>query len=144
MTDDSMAQMTSLLHAGRMHELGEVLSTLMHELAQPMTVIAHNSTLLLKHGGSQPGLRDVRVAQSANAIANAAAVCSELILRVRQFSKAVPSDEKPQLLPESVDYALSLTTGLLEMREVSVRKEYEEVPPLSCDRVKIAQVVVNL
>jgi two-component system, LuxR family, sensor kinase FixL len=135
---------TELLHASRLSVMGQMASTMAHELNQPLTAVANYLEAgrhLLSTGGAGPervaDLMEKAVAQAQRA--------GEVIRQLRQFVAKGETERHTQNLNQLVEEALAL--GLVGARQSGVRVSLEldhELPPVIVDPVQIQQVVLNL
>jgi two-component system sensor kinase FixL len=133
-----------LLHASRLSVMGQMASTIAHELNQPLTAVV-NYLEAARHvieTGAQPneriaGLIKRAVAQAARA--------GEVIRQLRQFVSKGETDRRAESLNNLVEEALAL--ALVGARQSGVRVSLEldrNLPPVLVDGVQIQQVVLNL
>ena len=134
-----------LVHMARFTALGEMASTLAHELNQPLTAVAsylNGARRLIDGGRSQ----DLPLARGA--IENAAEQAlraGQIIRRLREFVARGESDPQREDIRSLVEEASAL--ALVGAREVGVRFTLdvaEGVPAVLADRVQVQQVVLNL
>jgi two-component system, LuxR family, sensor kinase FixL len=135
---------TELLHASRLSVMGQMASTMAHELNQPLTAVSNYleaARHLLSLGASAPeqigDLMEKAVAQAQRA--------GEVIRQLRQFVAKGETERHTQNLNQLVEEALAL--GLLGARQSGVRVSLEldhDLPPVLVDPVQIQQVVLNL
>ena len=134
-----------LVHMARFTALGEMASTLAHELNQPLTAVASylNGARRLIDGGKTADLPTARQAIE-NAVEQSLRA-GQIIRRLREFVARGESDQKQEDIRALVEEASAL--ALVGAREVGVRftlSVAEEVPPVLADKVQIQQVVLNL
>jgi two-component system sensor kinase FixL len=135
---------TELLHASRLSVMGQMASTMAHELNQPLTAVtnyleAGRHLLATGAAGSEriADLMEKAVAQAQRA--------GEVIRQLRQFVSKGETERRPQNLNQLVEEALAL--GLVGARQSGVRVTLEldhDLPPVVVDAVQIQQVVLNL
>jgi two-component system sensor kinase FixL len=135
---------TELLHASRLSVMGQMASTMAHELNQPLTAITNYLEAgrhLISIGGAAPerlaDLMEKAVVQAQRA--------GEVIRQLRQFVAKGETERSPQNLTQLVEEALAL--GLVGSRQSGVRVSLDldhDLSPVTVDPVQIQQVVVNL
>jgi signal transduction histidine kinase len=129
-----------LIHLSRANELGQQVSTLIHEITQPLAAIsmlAQAGVRLAK--GSTDQLRET-LEPLAEAAANAMAV----VVHLRAFIKNNQPDRRIQQIPEIVKDAIRMAT-LGDVSELAIDTRYQPAATSAfCDRVQIEQVVFNL
>lgn len=133
-----------LAHHARLSTLGEVASTLAHELNQPLTSIVSYSAGLTRALGRHPGV-DPELIAAAQALAQHAAQAGAIVHRIRNRlslrEPAIQSCDLNDVVRESV--AL-LQRDIQRLGFVAVLELEEPLPTVVVDRIGIAQVVSNL
>ncbi|HWB49503.1 MAG TPA: PAS domain S-box protein [Stellaceae bacterium] len=135
---------TELLHASRLSVMGQMASTMAHELNQPLTAVTNYLEAgrhLLSAGAAAPeriaDLMEKAVAQAQRA--------GEVIRQLRQFVSKGETERHTQNLNQLVEEALAL--GLVGARQLGVRVSLDldhDLPPVVVDPVQIQQVILNL
>ncbi|WP_426030359.1 PAS domain S-box protein [Caulobacter sp. DWP3-1-3b2] len=136
---------TELVHVSRLTAMGEMASTLAHELNQPLSAIANlltGSRRLLDRGRpeDQAKVRDAVDKASAQALR-----AGDVIHRMREFVRRGASERAPERLSKVVEDAAAL--ALIGAREHLVTTRLKLDPAADAvyaDRVQIQQVLVNL
>jgi two-component system sensor kinase FixL len=135
---------SELLHISRLTALGEMASTLAHELNQPLSAIAN----YLK-GGKRLLERDPpdaeRAADAMDKAADQALRAGEIIRRLRDFVTRGESEREIESLSKLVEEASAL--ALIGAKEHGVRVAYRFDPKADlvlADKVQIQQVTLNL
>lgn len=136
---------TELARLARLNELGEMASTLAHELNQPLSAIANYvqgcKRLLLK-------LEDKYSAQMRDALdetARQALRAGDIIRHLREFVTRGDTEKHPQDIKKLVEEAGAL--ALVGSRERGVKSTFvydEDFRPVLADRVQVQQVLINL
>lgn len=134
----------SLAHMARVTTMGELTSSIAHEINQPLAVIVNNASACRRMLFSEsPDLDEVRAAIVD--IGDAGIRAGEIITRVRALvKKALPGKARVNI-NEVIGEVVSLIGGELQRQHVAVRAELS--PDLSHvwgDRVQLQQVVLNL
>ncbi|MER8709979.1 MULTISPECIES: PAS domain S-box protein [unclassified Mesorhizobium] len=138
-------QQLELLHMARFTALGEMASTLAHEINQPLTAITNylkGSRRLLETSTeeSAPMLRE-----AVEKAAEQALRAGEVIRHLRDFVARGESERQVERLPALIEEASSL--ALVGAREIDVRVSYKVDPAAELvltDRIQIQQVLLNL
>jgi PAS domain S-box-containing protein len=133
-----------LAHTNRVSILGELVASISHELAQPITATTNNARASLRWlQRNPPDLTQVR--KGTEKIIEAGTFASEIINRLRSlYKKSTPKRELvainevigemvPLLRSEANEYAVSIRTDLAA-----------ELPKITADRVQLQQVLMNL
>lgn len=138
-------QQQELLHMARFTALGEMASTLAHEINQPLTAITNylkGSRRLLEKSTDEkaPLLRD-----AVEKAAEQALRAGDVIRHLRDFVSRGESERQVERLPRLIEEAASL--ALVGAREADVRVSYHLDPAAELvltDRIQIQQVLLNL
>jgi len=134
-----------LARLARLNEMGEMASTLAHELNQPLSAIAN-----YVHGCSRL-LRDIDTADAAmirEALDEAASQslrAGQIIKHLREFVTKGETEKAPQNIRQLVEEAGAL--ALVGSREKGVRTVFDYRPGaemVMVDRIQIQQVLTNL
>jgi two-component system sensor kinase FixL len=135
---------TEFAHVSRLTAMGEMASSLAHELNQPLSAIASyvkGSSRLLE--AESPDVERVREAlERAN---DQALRAGEVIKRLREFVAKGETERAPEDLPKLVEEAALL--ALVGAKEHGVRTDFQldrKLPLVVVDKVQIQQVVLNL
>ncbi len=133
-----------LTHASRVSTMGELVASISHELAQPITVTtAHAKASLRWLQGDPPDLTEVR--KGTERIIEAGTLASEIINRLRSlYKKSSPKRELVAINEVIGEMARMLKTEA-RRRGVSIRTDLKDGLPMTvADRVQIQQVLMNL
>jgi two-component system sensor histidine kinase DctS len=133
-----------LANHARLSTLGEVASTLAHELNQPLTSIVSYSAGIAKALSHQEGL-DPELLAAAQALSRHASQAGDIVHRIRnRLSRRDPILESC-VINVLVDQAVSLLRRDLRRAGIEVDLELDpNLMPVSMDRIGIEQVVSNL
>jgi two-component system sensor kinase FixL len=134
-----------LVHVSRLTAMGEMASTLAHELNQPLSAIANlltGSRRLMDRG------READQAKVRDAIDRAAAQAlraGEVIHRMRDFARRGASEREVESLSKLIEEASALALIGEKERQVDVRLKLDpKADDVFADRVQIQQVLLNL
>lgn len=134
-----------LARMARLNELGEMASTLAHELNQPLSAIANYVQ------GCSRLLRDMdetvatRMREALNEAAQQALRAGQIIRHLREFVTRGETEKAPENIRKLIEEASTL--ALIGSREHRVRSAFEfsaEAEMVTADRVQIQQVLINL
>lgn len=134
-----------LLHVSRLSDMGEMASSLAHELNQPLTAVMNYvqaARRMLQQDQDANLQRAVETMEKAVAQASRA---GQIIRRMREFVAKGETDRTEEDLNRIVHEASQL--GLIGAAERGVRATFALAPdrlPVLVDRVQIQQVVLNL
>jgi len=134
-----------LVHVSRLTAMGEMASTLAHELNQPLSAIANlltGSRRLMDRG------READQAKVRDAIDRAAAQAlraGEVIHRMRDFVRRGASEREVESLSKLIEEASALALIGEKERQVDVRLNLDaKADAVFADRVQVQQVLLNL
>jgi two-component system sensor kinase FixL len=132
-----------LSHVGRLSAMGEIASTIVHELNQPLTAIANfgEAARSLVEAGDTSG----RAATYIGKAVAQAHRASDMIRRLRAFVSRGASEREAIAINEVVREAARLAIVGAADREIDTRFELADgLPEVVADRIQVQQVVVNL
>ncbi|MDW9378525.1 oxygen sensor histidine kinase FixL (plasmid) [Sinorhizobium meliloti] len=134
-----------LARLARLNEMGEMASTLAHELNQPLSAIANYS-----HGCTRL-LRDMddavatRIREALEEVASQSLRAGQIIKHLREFVTKGETEKAPEDIRKLVEEAAAL--ALVGSREQGVRTVFEYLPGAEMvlvDRIQVQQVLINL
>jgi signal transduction histidine kinase len=134
----------ALAHTDRVSTLGELVASISHELAQPITVTtAHAKASLRWLQRDPPNLTEVR--KGTERIIEAGTFASEIINRLRSLYKKAPPKRELVAINEVIGEMVLLLQGEASEYAVSVRTDLAAgLPKITADRVQVQQVLMNL
>lgn len=137
-------QVETLAHNARLTMLGEVASTLAHELNQPLTAIASYNAGVLNSLQRQGGTDPV-VLNALQRLGQQAAQAGRVVQRIREFlTRREPQRERCELGAVISDAVTLLSKELSRARiELSLRLD-PAMPAIVADAVLVEQVLINL
>jgi PAS domain S-box-containing protein len=135
---------TALAHVTRVTMLGEMTTSIAHEVNQPLGAIVTNAGASLRWLGRQPPeIEEVRAA--IEQIVKDADRANEVIRRIRKFSKKVDPEMIRLDMNEVVEEAVTLLRHDALRHGVAIRLELASgLLPVRGDRIQLQQVIVNL
>ncbi|QRM27310.1 PAS domain S-box protein [Microvirga sp. VF16] len=136
---------SELVHMSRFTALGEMASTLAHEINQPLTAITNylkgcRRILERMDGDTVPMLRD-----AVNEAGEQALRAGQVIRHLREFVARGESERHIENLPKLIEEASALS--LVGAKEQGVRVVFDfdpKAPFVLADRIQIQQVLLNL
>lgn len=137
-------QQEKLQFTSRLVTMGEMASTLAHELNQPLAAIASYATGCANRlAGDNWQAEEIRVA--LDKLSRQAQRAGEIIRRVQTFVRK----SEPKLQPCHLEHVIEDSLALLEAdaRARNVTIEFEpaaDQPPIMADQVMVEQVLLNL
>lgn len=135
---------TELVHVSRLTALGEMASSLAHELNQPLSAIANylkGSKMLL----DRPDPPLDRVSGAVDKAADEALRAGQIIRRLRDFVARGETERSVESLSKLIEEAAAL--GLVGAKEHGIRVRLDfnrDVDLVLADKVQVQQVVLNL
>jgi len=130
--------------AARISMLGELATSIAHEVNQPLSAIVTNAETSQRWlSKDEPNL--AKVAQLTARIADSARRASDIVQRIRGMAARRAPERVPLDLNEIVHEALVFVGHELETRSILLTLDLDPcLPPVAGDRVQLQQVVVNL
>jgi PAS domain S-box-containing protein len=136
---------TDLAHMNRVTMLGELASSLAHELNQPIAAAITSANACLRWlAHSPPDLERARTA--ATRIENDGSRAAEIIQRLRAFYKTgAPPKRELVDLNQVAGEMLALLRDEADRHSISLRTDLApQLPQIMADRVQLQQVLMNL
>jgi two-component system sensor histidine kinase DctS len=142
--DRERRQVETLAHNARLTMLGEVASTLAHELNQPLTAIASYGAGI-SNSLAKLGVQDDLVLGALQRLGQQAAHAGRIVARIREFlTRREPRHEHCDL-NDVITAAIELLKRDCQRRGVALHVTLAPgVPAVLADAVLIEQVVINL
>jgi two-component system, LuxR family, sensor kinase FixL len=136
---------SELIHISRLTAMGEMASTLAHELNQPLSAIANylkGSRRLLesREDESSPLIRDALDKAAAQAVR-----AGQIIRRLRDFVARGESERRVENIKKLVEEASAL--ALVGAKDHAIRVQFDFDPSVElvlADKIQIQQVLLNL
>jgi len=146
LTEDRLKELQSeVTHMSRFTALGEMASTLAHEINQPLTAISNylkgSRRLLERMEGENVEI----VRDAVSKAADQALRAGQIIRRLREFVARGESERRIESLPKLIEDASTL--ALVGAREHGIAVTFRLDPDADlvlADRIQIQQVLVNL
>jgi two-component system sensor kinase FixL len=134
---------SELVHISRLTAMGEMASTLAHEINQPLSAIANylkGSRRLLEGNEAAAPVRDAMDKATEQALR-----AGEIIRRLRDFVSRGETERRAENLPKLIEEASALALVGAKEHDVRVRFIFDpEADAVLADRVQIQQVLLNL
>jgi signal transduction histidine kinase len=133
-----------LAHTNRVSTMGELVASISHELAQPLTVTTANAKASLRWlQRDPPEVTEAR--KGTEKIIEAGALASEIINRLRSLYKKAPPKRELVAINEVGGEMVLLLRGEANEYAVSIRTDLAaDLPKITADRVQLLQVLMNL
>lgn len=131
-------------HIARLSAMGQLASSLAHELNQPLTAVANYSDAT-RHMMTTSNPPVDRVVDFLGKIAAQAERAGQIIRRLRSYVEKTEVERAPESLSMVVEEAAALATVGAKLDGVSISYDLApDLTPISMDKIQIQQVVVNL
>ena len=145
-TESRLQELQSeLVHISRLSAMGEMASTLAHELNQPLSAISNylkGSRRLLE---ADTGERASMVREALDKAADQALRAGQIIRRLRDFVASGETEHRVENITKLVEEASALAQVGAKDQAVRVRYRFEPSAQLAlADKVQIQQVLLNL
>jgi PAS domain S-box-containing protein len=133
-----------LTHASRVSTMGEMLASISHELAQPITATTNNAKASLQWlQRDPPDLTQVR--KGTERIIEAGIFASEIINRLRSLYRKAPAKRELVAMNQIVGEMAGMMRSEARVHGVSIRTDLkDDLPMIVADRVQLQQVLMNL
>jgi two-component system sensor kinase FixL len=146
MTEARLQELQSeLVHISRLTAMGEMASTLAHELNQPLSAISNylKGTRRLLEGNSDE--KSLTMRDALDKAADQAMRAGQIIRRLRDFVARGESERRVESVTKLVEEASALSLVGVKDRGIRVQFQFDPTVDLVlADRVQIQQVLLNL
>lgn len=144
MEERERKQAETMAHHSRLTMLGEVASTLAHELNQPLSAIASYNAGVLNALGRQEG-SDPALLAALQRMGEQASHAGRIVKRIREFLTRREPQREPCDLNQVVTSAVALLGRDIARHGITVGLELDpKLPTVMADPILIEQVAVNL
>jgi two-component system sensor kinase FixL len=136
---------SELVHISRLTAMGEMASTLAHELNQPLSAIANylKGSRNLLEGRSDDNSTTIRSA--LDRAADQAVRAGQIIRRLREFVSRGETERHAESVSKLVEEASALALVGVKDRGINVQFQFDpSIDLVLADRVQIQQVLINL
>jgi len=135
---------SELTHASRVSTMGELVASISHELAQPITATTNNAKASLRWlQRDPPDLTQVR--KGTESIIEAGVFASEIINRLRSLYKKASPKRELVAINELIGEMARMLKSEARRHGVSIHTDLKDDLPMTVvDRVQIQQVLMNL
>jgi two-component system, LuxR family, sensor kinase FixL len=131
-------------HAGRIATLGELATSIAHEINQPLTAIMTNGETSLRWL-ARPDRNAERVTQLTTRIVSNARRAGEIIHRIRGMATKHEPEKRLISLNEVVEEALLFIRHDIDSKSIALSTAYDHgLPRVLGDRIQLQQVIINL
>jgi C4-dicarboxylate-specific signal transduction histidine kinase len=135
---------TELAHLSRVLTMGELTSSIAHEVNQPLAAVVANGDACRRWLDAQPPNID-KARECAAWIVNEGNRASEVVQRIRALSKKTSPHRDKLDINEVVREVIGLVGAALAQNHVSLDTDLPtDLPVVFGDRVQVQQVILNL
>jgi signal transduction histidine kinase len=133
-----------LAHVTRVATLGELTTSIAHEVNQPLSGVVLNGNACLRWlGGDAPNLDEAR--EAVRRIVRDGKRASDVITRIRALVRKTDPEKARLDMNDAIQEVAALAQGELRKNKVALRMELAaDVLPVLGDRVQLQQVILNL
>ena len=134
-------QREELLHVTRVGKLAEFVSSLVHEISQPLTaILSYTQAAQRIFAGREPKLQEI-----LQYIINDNHRANEVIQRMRSLLKKSKSEMKPLDINAVINETVMLVTTDANVRKDILKVELDDnLPLIRGDQIQLQQVLLNL
>ena len=133
-----------LTHASRVSTMGELVASISHELAQPLTVTTAHAKASLRWLQRDPP-EVTEALKGTESIIEAGTLASEIIDRLRSLYKKAPPKRELVAINEVIGEMAGMMGGEAREHGVSIRTDLkDDLSVTVADRVQLQQVPMNL
>jgi PAS domain S-box-containing protein len=131
-------------HAARISTLGELTTSIAHEVNQPLAAILTNAETSLRWlSRDDPNL--AKVQELTNRIAAGARRANDIVQRIRGMAAKHQSEQTALDINQVAQESLLFLRHEIESRSIRIATAFaRELPRLRGDRIQLQQVIVNL
>lgn len=134
-----------LFHLSRLSELGQMSSSLAHELNQPLTAVANYVMACRRMMETADGEVSDKILDTMDKAIGQASRAGQIIRRMREFIEKGRTTRTVEDLNKAVEEASALALVGAKEGDIKVRFALDpEITPVRIDKVQIQQVVLNL
>jgi signal transduction histidine kinase len=136
-----------LIEAAKLATMGKLIAAINHELNSPLGALSNGMDLLWKYleaacSQLEPRRRAALV-EVRQAVDTAYQRINQVVGDLREFIRLDQAERQPVDLRHSLDAAVELLASRLDNR-IQVRREYGEIPPVTCHAPQINQALWEL
>jgi PAS domain S-box-containing protein len=135
---------SEIAHLSRVLTMGELTSSIAHEVNQPLAAVVTNGDACLRWLSLEPpNLAKAR--ESVCWIIEEGKRAGQVIKRIRALAKNTPAQKTALAVNEVIEEVIGLVNGELVRNRVSLQTQLApELPGVLGDRVQLQQVILNL
>ena len=136
--EDLKTAQAHMVQSEKLSLLGQLASSMAHEINNPLAIISGNVQLLLMD------IKEERFVELLKKIEDQAERGYTIIHRLLNFSRLPKEDIKDVKMNETIDETLELVAHKMRHGNIEVVKNYAEVKVINGNPVQIQEVLLNL
>jgi PAS domain S-box-containing protein len=138
------AARTELARVARVTMLGELASSIAHEINQPLAAVTMNGNACRRWlAADPPNVEEARSA--AQRVVSDATRAGQVIARIRALVRRETPQRTPLDVNDLIGETIAFTRGEISRHGATLAQELaDDLPPAVADRVQLQQVLVNL
>lgn len=133
-----------LAHINRLSMMGELATSIAHEVNQPLTGIVSNGSACLRLlDGNTPDLEEAR--EAVRDIVRDGKRAGDVIARIRALTKRTPPPRETFDLNQTIQDVLAIVSDEARRTNLVIHTRFaDDLAPITGDRVQLQQVLLNL
>jgi PAS domain S-box-containing protein len=132
----------ALAHVTRVTTLGELITSIAHEINQPLGAVVNNAGACLRWLAAQ-NLEEAR--QSATLVIADGHRAGEIIGRIRALAKKAPPQKDWLDLNQTVGEVIAMASSEVRRNRISLQTQLtRDLPLIRGDKIQLQQVILNL
>jgi PAS domain S-box-containing protein len=133
-----------LAHIARVTTMGELTSSIAHEVNQPLAAIVTNGNACLRWlSNNPPNVEEAR--QTVTRMVNDGHRASEVVGRIRAFFRKTAPEKVRVNINQLIEDVIAMVPAELRRNRVRVRTELaNDLPRVAGDQIQLQQVLLNL
>lgn len=140
--EETKAQM---YQSGKMAAVGQLASSVVHEINNPLTGVLNNAQLLKMILAEKNDFRPEEVRQILDVIEDSALRCVRMTRSLLDFSRAASSKFQPVSLNEAVDKVIAIVDSEMRPHNILIEKHLQPgLPQVQADTQLIQQVIFDM
>ena len=136
-----------LLQSEKLASIGKLSATIAHEINNPLNGIL-TYTKLIERKLSDNTIKEEEIPKFRSYLAimeRETERCSTIVRNLLDFARQREPSLKPNVdINEVIEEALTLLANQLALEEITVEKQYGQLPPLMADPMQLRQVFLNI
>jgi len=141
---ESRSLRDDLAHISRVMSMGEMATSLAHEVNQPLTAIQSYAQAAQRFLQRQPP-EYKEVSNSLKGVVEGSRRATQVIQRIRMTLDKEPSQRSTNKVRDLINGVLLLVQGNINEKKIHLKLDIENgLPKVICDQVQLQQVLLNL